>query len=65
MSVWARFSRLRPPLSESGFTGLKDFQDSAGARVCDRQALAGIRIGGIFGYAGKRKVGESGMWTSV
>ena len=36
------------PLSESGFSRLKDFQDSTGERVCYRRALVGNRIGGIF-----------------
>ena len=50
---------MRAPLSESGFSGLKDFQESTGERVCYRRALVGNRIGRIFGYGEKRKVGES------
>lgn len=46
-------------LSESGFEGLKDFQDSPSERVCDRQTLVGARIGEIFDYAEKRKMGET------
>ena len=46
-------------MSESGFTGLKDLQDSAGERVRDRRALVDIRIGGIFGYGENRKAGVS------
>ena len=34
-------------LSESGFMGLKDFQDSYGGRVCDRRALALFGLGGF------------------
>ena len=39
---------VRALLSESGFIGLKDFQDSPGERVCDRRALVGTRNGGIL-----------------
>ena len=33
-------------LSESGFSGLEDFQDSYGGRVFNRQALVHFRVGG-------------------
>ena len=46
-------------LSESGFAGLEDFQDSYGGRVCDRRALVGIRIGGICGCGEKRNRAEA------
>ena len=46
-------------LSESGFAGLEDLQDSAGERVRDRRALVGARIGGIFGCGEKREVRET------
>ena len=41
-----RVAQNRAVLSESGFSGLEDFQDSNGGRVWERQALVGIRIGG-------------------
>ena len=53
-----RESRKPRVLSESGFAGLKDFQDSAGERVCIRRAFAHIRLGGIFVYGEKRKLGK-------
>ena len=46
-------------MSESGFSGLKDFQDSSGAGVFVWQALVYIPRGGIFGYGEKRDFGRS------
>ena len=45
-------------LSESGFAGLKDFQDSHGEHVCDWRAFVGSDWG-IFGYGEQRNPGES------
>ena len=46
-------------LSESGFAGLKDSQDSSGARVFVWQELVDTRIDGISSCGEKRKPGET------
>ena len=46
-------------LSESGFAGLEDSQDSPIARVFGGQALVRARIGGTLGCGENRKTGET------
>ena len=59
LTMPARCAKGGAALSESGFAGLEDFQDSSGERFRQGRALIVIRIVGIFIYGEKRETGES------
>ena len=44
--------------SESGFTGLWDFQDFIGASSIGKRSLIRIRLGGVSGYGENVALGE-------